>query len=370
MKKHVLKITAWKEFLLHQIANVDYGTKLDIGKMTYNNPTINFVSRTSYNNGVKAVVDKIENIEPYPAGDITIALGGSIGTTCVQTDPFYTSQNVAVVHFDNNVPFEAKLFICRLVKTECDNKFKAFGRELNSHIKKDFSINLPQTQKGEPDWEWMSDYIKSLNGIVKEKMDEIKEISYSNKSFKTIAQSIDIDEFKKWAGLKNNPCPKQQALLDLQWEVFKIGDIFKTYTGGDLILGNVVEGPIPIVTHSAENNGINKFSEIIPQKRLFDHKRTIALADRGTFYATIQEQDFYIGTRVKALEFKEEYCSREVLAFITTIINNESFRFSYGRNCTGALDDLKIKLPAKDKETPNYEYMENYIKSLPYSNRI
>ncbi len=370
MKKYVLNTTTWKKFLLHRIADVDYGTKLDIGKMTYNNPTISFVSRTSYNNGVKAVVDKIENIEPYPAGDITIALGGSIGTTCVQTAPFYTSQNVAVVHFDDKVPFEAKLFICRLVKTECDNKFKAFGRELNSHIKKDFFIYLPQTQKGEPDWEWMSDYIKSLNGIVNEKMDEIKAMSSDNKSFKMIAQNIDIDEFKQWAGIKNIDCLKKQTLLDLRWEVFKIGDIFKTYTGGDLILGNVVEGKIPIVTHSAENNGINKFSESIPKQRLFDHKRTIALADRGTFRATIQEQDFYIGTRVKALEFKGDYCSREILVFITTIINNESFRFSYGRNCTGALDNLKIKLPAKDKRTPDYASMEIYIKSLPYSDRI
>ena len=62
------------------------------------------------------------------------------------------------------------------------------------------------------------------------------------------------------------------------------------------------------------------------------------------------------------------YCCATVI--IITIINNESFRFSYGRNCTGTLDDLEIKLPAKNKETPDYEFMENYIKSLPYSDRI
>ena len=33
------------------------------------------------------------------------------------------------------------------------------------------------------------------------------------------------------------------------------------------------------------------------------------------------------------------------------------------------IKSTKIKLPTKDNK-PNWEYMENYIKSLPYGDRI
>ena len=130
----------------------------------------------------------------------------------------------------------------------------------------------------------------------------------------------------------------------------------------------------------------------------------------GNFFATIQESDFYAGTRVKSLisrftEFGEEFISYEnkfVLAFIATVINQEEFRFSYGRVGSDKIPTLEIKLPcladedgnfikrqvtyipykeknkkAENRETvtkeiclPDFQYMENYIKMLPYSQCI
>lgn len=70
----------FKEFLLKDIAKLSYGTKLDKNKMTYTNPTINFVSRTANNNGVSDLVDRINNLEPFPKGTMTLAFGGSVGS--------------------------------------------------------------------------------------------------------------------------------------------------------------------------------------------------------------------------------------------------------------------------------------------------
>lgn len=148
-----------------------------------------------------------------------------------------------------------------------------------------------------------------------------------------------------------------------EWTPFRIDEIFKTYTGGDLIVNEVQEGDIPVISHTAENNGIKIYSSHIEGRKLFNHRKTISLADRGTFFAALQLKDFYIGTRVKALEFLDGEHSPEVLQFFVTIINYEQFRFCYGRNCTNGLDKLTIKIPTKNNK-PDYEYMELFIKSL------
>lgn len=149
-----------------------------------------------------------------------------------------------------------------------------------------------------------------------------------------------------------------------KWKSVTIGTFFNTYTGGDLIISRVQEGNIPVVSHSVDNNGVKIYSDIIPGRKLFNCRKTISLADRGTFFAAVQKEDFYIGTRVKALEFKDGEHSENVLKFIVTIINNERFRFSYGRNCTSGLDDLVIKLPLKLDGSIDYDFMERYISSL------
>ena len=135
--------------------------------MTSDKPEVNFVGRSADNNGVACKVDivydnKGERIEPYPAGCITVALGGSLGSTFLQKEPFYTSQNVSVLEFSNNVSDAAKLFICTLIYNESKYKYFPFGRELNTHIRTDYGFTIPVTSKNEPDWEFMENYIKSL----------------------------------------------------------------------------------------------------------------------------------------------------------------------------------------------------------------
>lgn len=151
----------WKEFTLHEIVDIDYGNKFDLQDMTFENPTINFVSRTGNNNGVSSKVDLLTSKQPYPAGCLTIALGGSIGSTFYQTKDFYTGQNVAVIKFPNDISIHARLFLATIIMFEVKDRFIAFGRELNRHIKKDFIVRLP-ANNGKPDWKLMAKIMESL----------------------------------------------------------------------------------------------------------------------------------------------------------------------------------------------------------------
>jgi len=152
--------------------------------------------------------------------------------------------------------------------------------------------------------------------------------------------------------------------LDLNnkdWKEFELGMLFKIYTGGDLIISRVQKGDIPIISHSIANNGVAEWTEPIPKQKLFNFKRTISLADRGNFYAYTQKTDFYVGTRVKALEAIFSNSNVNILNFICLSINKQSVKFSYGNNATGGVEQLKIMLPVNVNGEPDFEFMEAFI---------
>lgn len=163
--KHLIDTSAWKEFHLYDIFDINMGNKMDRGKMS--DGIIAFVGRTANNNGINARVGKVIDhekygtVEPYEKGCITLALGGSIGSCFIQEEPFYTSQNVAVLMPKTNHSDYALRFITSVIThSVLHGKYEAFTEELNKHIKTDFVVSLPATSTGEPDWQYMEDYMK------------------------------------------------------------------------------------------------------------------------------------------------------------------------------------------------------------------
>lgn len=179
-----LNTNMWEYFLLKDICSITMGNKMDYSAMSFDDPCINFVGRSADNNGVAGKVDFVMDdngniVKPYKAGCITVALGGSLGSSYLQVEDFYTSQNVSVLEFGEDVSDSAKLFITTCIMNESKYKYFPFGRELNTHIRTDFGFTLPiqRNANGEPiidttkkysqqgyipDWIWMENYIKSL----------------------------------------------------------------------------------------------------------------------------------------------------------------------------------------------------------------
>lgn len=162
----------WGEFHLYDIFSISMGNKFDRSKMCEVDEGINFVGRSALTNGVACAVTSVEDkkgntVQPYPAGDITIALGGSIGAAFVQDKEFYTSQNVCVLHTDDpSITERAKWFVSASITASCGN-YEAFTDELNRHIRTDFIIRLPMDKTGQPDWTYMEEYMKMVQKKVK-----------------------------------------------------------------------------------------------------------------------------------------------------------------------------------------------------------
>ena len=61
-----------------------------------------------------------------------------------------------------SISFESKQFIATAIFKESQNNYRAFIKELNAHIKKDFTIKLPVNLDGTPNYDYMSKYITRI----------------------------------------------------------------------------------------------------------------------------------------------------------------------------------------------------------------
>lgn len=302
------------------------GSKLDYGKQTESASGINFVSRNSNNNGVVGRVILEEGMKVYKKGDITVPLGGSyLLSAFVQDEDFVTAQNVSVLRPKKEMTDIEKWFYCYALRLN-RFKFSAFGREVNKYIRE---IELPEEI---PDWVYKAN---------------LKIHETNNKSNKNILDTSN-------------------------WRKFTIGDekMFNVSSGIYHYSYEYDEGKTPYITATNKNNGINELINIEPEFK--GNVLTVEKVNACTFY---QPENFCATSDVNILEPKFTM-NKYIALFIAAVINfNENFRWNYGRQCRiNNTKRMQIKLPTKLNEdgeyVPDLEYMENYIKSLPYGDII
>ena len=93
---------------------------------------------------------------------------------------------------------------------------------------------------------------------------------------------------------------------------------------------------------------------------------TIGAEGKVAFY---QDKDFLPG--VKLYTLRNDNLNELNAMFICTLLNVNGYKYSYGR--ARILEKIKqetILLPVDSNGRPDYAFMSNYIKSLPYGDRI
>lgn len=369
-----LNVECWKEFRLNKLYEIKNGNKFDKNKLDLYNPEVNLVSRVSFNNGVDVKVGLIDSIDPFEKGLLTVALGGSyLGSCFVQEEPFYTAQNVAVMKsIHQEMTHSVNLFISALVRFESKKKFHAFGRELNTHLNKDFTIRLPVLRGKDkvpimdsekkysdegfiPDWDFMEGYIEVLGS----------------------SRPMTI-----------NPQNNEKPLNVAEWQKFKIAKIFDSIENGKVCQAGKLEigDEIWYLGAKRDDNGL-----------MFKTKYEASLVSKGNCivficdgqgsigYANYMDKDF-LGTANLALGYKSNLNKYNGL-FLSTIISLERPKLTYGRKWKPLLKNTEIKLPvvhnpdgtffidenktySNEGFVPDFEFMERYIKALPYGDCI
>tara|TARA_B100001057_G_C22848467_1_gene950004 strand:- start:259 stop:741 length:483 start_codon:yes stop_codon:yes gene_type:complete len=118
---------------LDKLFDVKYGINLELNKCTIDKNGINFVSRTFQNNGVSAKVKKINNVEPQPAGTITVSGGGSTCEAFLQLEEFYSGRDLYVLYPKFKMSVEIGIFYTMCIRF---NKYRFnYGRQANRTLK-------------------------------------------------------------------------------------------------------------------------------------------------------------------------------------------------------------------------------------------
>ncbi len=154
------------------------------------------------------------------------------------------------------------------------------------------------------------------------------------------------------------------------WKEFKLGNIFEVKKGKCLTSGEQTEGETPYIGAIDSNNGVANY---IGQEAMHEGN-TISLSYNGSVgEAFYQPLPFWATDDVNVLYFKTNNTvvfNKYIALFICTILKKEKYRYSYGRKwILENMESAIIKHPSKD-DKPDWEFMENCIKSLPYGDRI
>ncbi len=314
---------------INELFDVQYGNSLELINLTEceaeNTDSVNFVSRTEKNNGVSGIVEQLTDLAPFEAGLISVAgSGNSVLSSFIQTKPFYTGFHVFILRPLSPMSMVEKLFYCYTIRL---NQYKYnFGRQANKTLK---DLLIPSEM---PD-EWKSLDINSLNNLHTESLNN---------------QEVNIDTS--------------------DWTYFDLTDLFDISASRDELMNDLnIGGTTPYITSSDKMNGITSTVQEEPT----NPAGTIT-ANRGGsvgyfYYQPFPYKSTPVDVRILAPKFEINVF---IGLFLKTILQLEKYRFNYSRKMgSDRLSEFKIKLPSEDGQ-PDWLFMEQYIKSLPYSTNL
>ena len=168
---------------------------------------------------------------------------------------------------------------------------------------------------------------------------------------------------------ETNASPKQSSILPpvSKWKEFKYADLFERTRGqgGRARAAKQNPGKNPYIGASAENNGTTFWTSLEPTEA----EGAITVSNNGSVGAAFyQDRPFLASSDVSVLRLKDRALTKQIGLFIITVIGQEKTKYGYGRKWgLSRMKESFIALPATPEGQPDYDLMERYINSLPYS---
>lgn len=341
------------KFLVRDLFTLINNPQLDKRYFTFKDDApFPYFTRTENNNGILGKVEYLD--EQHKIQGNSLAVGMISMKFHYMKNDFYAGQftKTAIPKFENFNERIALYFISMFNK-----KSEYFKTLLIRDFENAFlntELELPSSNGINPDFGFIEQYIQELE------QNYIKQLEQTRIS--------ELDKYLKITGLNDyllNDDDIKVLNKKINIKCVKFGDLFNIKTGRDVIINRLENGTIPLISHQCNNNGITKYINELHNRILFSYKDTIPLADRGVFHATCQSKDYYIGTRVKALIFKDGEKTEQQRLYVVTIINKLQSQFAdYLTNATDKLPNLEISLPINTDGGYDYDYMGKYITAV------
>lgn len=323
-----------KTCAVKELFDVRYGVDLELNALNQVPNGINFVARTSKNNGVSAIVKPLPWIKPNPAGSISVAAGGSVMESFLQNKPYYSGRDLFCLIPRTEMSDAVKLYYCMCLRR---NKFRySYGRQANETLK---DLQIPVLEE-------VPDYVKNFSA------EQFK---------KSMINSVDLDSLQE----KASETAGNNDLVPLS----NLFDVINGTAATDLLRypTKKSENWIPFIRPSYRQSTsidayVNKY--LVPQDKVFP-KGTLYVSTNGQgshTYSYVSVTEFVPNSDVAVLIPKKPMTLREKL-FYSMCISRNRFKFSYGRKPKG--DKLaSVMLPKTINEKSNNVDLLEYLRSL------
>ena len=349
-----LDLSDWKRFYLGRLFDIRKGKRLTAADQEDGDNI--YIGAIDSNNGV---ANHIGQPPIHEGNTISLSYNGSVGEAFYQPEPYWATDDVNALYpkFDDFNQYIG-LFMAATIRQE---KYRfSYGRKWTLENMKATDICLPIKHKDDgsafidatfrysddgyvPDWQFMEDYIKALHH---------KPLITKNKA----GQVPDLDV--------------------ATWQEFRFGDLIseiykaKAINKDDLTEATDSSDTIRYITRTGENNGCEMLSirsEV--SSALVEEGNAISIGDT-TATCFYQDESFITGDHMVVVR-ADAWMNKYTGLFIVSMLQGEQYKYSYGRAyLMDRIKDTVLKLPVDVDGNPDWQFMENYIKSLPYGDRL
>lgn len=326
----------WKEFFLKDIfTEIQRGKRLR--KADHKKGNKPYISSTGANNGLDGYVGNEEKVRIFN-NCLTLANSGSVGSCFYQSYSFIASDHVTKL--ENNVFSNyTYLFISNIV-SRLGEKY-SFNREINDKRIKREKILLPTNSKGEPDYNFMGQYMRHKE--LEKQKEYLNFIQNRLKQLKNTTKTVDLNS--------------------KEWGEFFIQEIAEILSGKDIYAKERIEGNTPYISATANQNGIGYFVD--NENKTLESNCLSVNRNGSVGYSFYHPYKALFGNDCRKLRLKKS--NKHIGIFISQQITRQKGKYGYGYKMgTARLKRQKIMLPINENNEPDYVFMENYIKNLEY----
>lgn len=167
--KKKINLNNWKSFTIGKLfENVVKPPVLHTKDVTENVNGIPYVVRTKFDNGIKYNVEKKLQMQSSPAG--TISFGAENATFFYQEKEYVSGRDIYYIDTRYLTKY-ACLFVVTCLQTIVEKYSYNYG--MFPELVKKEEIKLPVNKNGEPDWEFMENYMKNIMQDTQSKLDKL-----------------------------------------------------------------------------------------------------------------------------------------------------------------------------------------------------
>lgn len=329
----------------------------------------NMVNETSTNNGI---TKKAYSENVFDGNSITVSVNYAT-TVFYQPEPYCASVNILILE-NENLDAESAIYIIAMLRK--NNEKYDYNNKISKDRLAETVLPFPVIENpdldheytvDDIDWQYMRDRITELERDRITELDAYLQATGLNDYELT-------EEDKKTLSLSAKRASNENGTLEDNREdevrlgKFALGGddgLFNIYSPKKRFNANTITfgGKYPYVARGSSNNGIRGY--ITEDEKYLSPAKSLSFGqDTATVY--YQPDAYFTGDKIKVMVLNNRELTPELAEYFIATIARAFSTFAWGQSSfnENIIKSMKIELPIKSDGTPDFEYMERYIRAM------